>query len=139
MNYLALDLGSKTIGLATSKGTIASPGPTIRFEEWEFNQAVAKLNEYLTGKAFDKIIIGYPLNMDGSVGERADMVDYFLELFLENNHDYQESQIEKVDERRTTKMAKGILIEAGMRRNKQKEKKDSLAAQLILEQYLASH
>jgi putative Holliday junction resolvase len=77
--------------------------------------------------------------MNGTIGERAEMVDYFIELFLEDNSTYQEKDLVKVDERRTTKMARGIMISSGAKRDRQKEKKDSLAAQLILEQFLASH
>jgi len=76
--------------------------------------------------------------MDGTTGERVEMVEYFLELFLENTRDYHDTDIVRVDERRTTKMAKQIMIQSGARRDRQKEKKDSLAAQLILEQFLAS-
>jgi len=138
--YIGLDLGSKTIGIATSSGIIANPGPTIRFEEWNFEQAVALFNDYLTSQKtrFNKIIIGYPKNMDGTTGERVEMVEYFLELFLESTANYHEPDIVRVDERRTTKMARQIMIQSGARRDRQKEKKDSLAAQLILEQFLAS-
>jgi len=74
--------------------------------------------------------------MDGSIGERAEMVDYVIELFLDTYTNYSLDQIVRVDERRTTIMAKNIMIEAGLRRDKQKQSKDSLAAQLILEMYL---
>jgi len=76
--------------------------------------------------------------MDGSIGERAEMIDYFIELFLADNPRFEASDIIKVDERRTTKMARQIMIEANLSREQQKQKKDSLAAQLILEQYLNS-
>jgi len=76
--------------------------------------------------------------MDGSIGERAEMIDYFIELFLADNPRFGASDIIKVDERRTTKMARQIMIEANLSREQQKQKKDSLAAQLILEQYLNS-
>jgi len=76
--------------------------------------------------------------MDGSIGERAEMIDYFIELFLADNPRFETSDIIKVDERRTTKMARQIMIEANLSREQQKQKKDSLAAQLILEQYLNS-
>ncbi|ATG97576.1 putative pre-16S rRNA nuclease [Mesoplasma lactucae ATCC 49193] len=136
--YIGIDLGSKTIGLATSEGLIANPGPTIRFEEWNFDEGIDKFNDYLKNQNPEKIIIGYPKNMDGSIGERAEMVDFFVEGFLLSQDKYDEKDIIRVDERRTTKMARSIMIEAGVRRDKQKQKKDSLAAQLILEQYLNS-
>ncbi|MCL8213045.1 putative pre-16S rRNA nuclease [Mesoplasma sp. JKS002657] len=136
--YLSIDLGSKTLGLATSQGVVASPSLTLKFEEWNFEQAKEKLLDYLWKNPCEKIIIGYPKNMDGSIGERAEMIDYFIELFLADNPRFEASDIIKVDERRTTKMARQIMIEANLSREQQKQKKDSLAAQLILEQYLNS-
>lgn len=136
--YLGIDLGSKTIGLATSQRIIVSPGPTLRFEEWNFLEAKKMLLDYLVNHPSDVLVIGYPKNMDGSIGERALMVDHFIELFLQDNLIYKSEQVIRVDERRTTKMAKKIMIEANVSRKQQKVKKDSLAAQLILEQYLDS-
>lgn len=134
--YLGLDVGSKTIGIATSNGIVAQAGYTIRFEEWEFEQGVIQLTQLIKQENPEKLIIGYPKNMDGSIGERAEMVDYFIEGIQAYNPDFDETKIIRIDERRTTKMAKAIMIEAGLRRDKQKQNKDSLAAQLILELYL---
>ncbi|WP_026389625.1 Holliday junction resolvase RuvX [[Acholeplasma] multilocale] len=133
---LGMDVGSKTVGLSTSTGTIAQPGPTIRFTEWEFEEGVEKLTEFINEFQPEILVFGYPKNMDGTIGERAEMVDYFIEGVLAYNPQFKNEQIFRVDERRTTKMAKSIMIEAGVRRDKQKQSKDSLAAQLILEQYL---
>ncbi|AUF83756.1 Holliday junction resolvase RuvX [Mesoplasma syrphidae] len=133
---LGMDIGSKTVGLATSTSLIAQPGPTIRFTEWEFEEGIQKLTKFIEEFQPEVLIFGYPKNMNGSVGERAEMVDYFIEGVKVYNPKYLDSQIIRIDERRTTKMAKSIMIEAGISRDKQKLSKDSLAAQLILEQYL---
>ncbi|WP_031543310.1 Holliday junction resolvase RuvX [Mesoplasma photuris] len=133
---LGLDIGSKTVGIATSNGVVANPGPTIRFEEWEFEEGVQKTTDLINEYKAEILVIGYPKNMDGSIGERAEMVDYFIEGILAYNPQFTEANIIRIDERRTTKMAKAIMIEAGITREKQKRSKDSLAAQLILEQYL---
>lgn len=135
--YIALDLGTKTIGVATSTGFFANPHSTIRFESENFNQAIELLKNLLNEERPDLLIIGYPKNMDGSVGYRAEMVDYFIELIISNNL-LGESQIKRVDERLTTKMARSILVEADLSRKKQKQKKDVLAAVLILETFLQS-
>lgn len=135
-NVMALDVGSKTIGLAYSKGIIASPLSTIRFDEWEFQQAVDKLKPFLEEYTPEIIVFGYPKNMNNTIGERAEMVDYVIKLFLETYPNYSKNQIIRIDERRTTIMAKNIMIEAGLTRKKQKQNKDGLAAQLILEMYL---
>ncbi|ASZ09242.1 Holliday junction resolvase RuvX [Mesoplasma chauliocola] len=135
-NILGLDVGSKTIGLASSTGSVARKEINLRFEEWDFEAGVETLTEFIKDKNFTTFVFGYPKNMDGSIGERAEMVDYFIEGFLVYNPEISTDQIIRIDERRTTKMAKSIMIEAGLTRKKQKENKDTLAAQLILETYL---
>ncbi|SYV96383.1 holliday junction resolvase [Mycoplasma putrefaciens] len=74
--------------------------------------------------------------MNNTIGERARMVDHVIELFLKKYSNYSDQQITRIDERRTTAMAKNIMIQAGISRKKQKQNKDGLAAQLILEMYL---
>ncbi|ATZ20996.1 Holliday junction resolvase RuvX [Mesoplasma coleopterae] len=135
-NILGLDIGSKTVGLASSTGNVAKKEITLKFEEWNFEEGVNLLTEFIKDKNYDTFVFGYPKNMNGSIGERAEMVDYFIEGFLVYNPDIKKDQIVRIDERRTTKMAKSIMIEAGLSRQKQKENKDTLAAQLILETYL---
>ncbi|PPE04316.1 Holliday junction resolvase RuvX [Williamsoniiplasma lucivorax] len=136
---LGLDVGSKTIGLATSNGRIASPYQTIRFEEYNFDEGLTKLTHEIKHYKPDIIVVGYPKNMDGSIGERAEMVDYFIEGLFAYNENLTPDQVVKIDERRTTKMAKAIMIDAGLRRDRQKKSKDGLAAQLILELYLETY
>ncbi|ACU78897.1 Holliday junction resolvase RuvX [Mycoplasma mycoides] len=137
-SIIALDIGSKTIGLAYSSGVIASSLDTIRFEEYNFNQGLKQLDSYLKKYNPSIIVVGYPKNMNNTIGERAEMVDYVIEMFLDMYKNFNEDQIIKIDERRTTKIAKNILIQANLTREKQKKYKDSLAAQLILELYLES-
>ncbi|QVK08720.1 Holliday junction resolvase RuvX [Mycoplasma mycoides] len=137
-SIIALDIGSKTIGLAYSSGVIASSLDTIRFEEYNFNQGLKQLDSYLKKYNPSIIVVGYPKNMNNTIGERAEMVDYVIEIFLDMYKNFNKDQIIKIDERRTTKIAKNILIQANLTREKQKKYKDSLAAQLILELYLES-
>ncbi|WP_434324454.1 Holliday junction resolvase RuvX [Mycoplasma capricolum] len=137
-SIIAFDIGSKTIGLAYSSGVIASSLDTIRFEEYNFDQGLKQLEPYLKKYNPSIIVIGYPKNMNNTIGERAEMVDYVIEMFLNMYKSFNKDQIIKVDERRTTKIAKNILIQANLTREKQKKYKDSLAAQLILELYLES-
>ncbi|WP_434334423.1 Holliday junction resolvase RuvX [Mycoplasma capricolum subsp. capricolum] len=137
-SIIAFDIGSKTIGLAYSSGVIASSLDTIRFEEYNFDQGLKQLEPYLKKYNPSIIVIGYPKNMNNTIGERAEMVDYVIEMFLDMYKSFNKDQIIKVDERRTTKIAKNILIQANLTREKQKKYKDSLAAQLILELYLES-
>ncbi|WP_339029654.1 Holliday junction resolvase RuvX [Spiroplasma endosymbiont of Cantharis nigra] len=135
--YIGLDIGSKTIGIATSEGYFSNPKETIRFQEYNFLEAVTKLSIFLNKEGFEEIVIGYPKNMNGSSGERVEMVEQFIEIFLEQKI-VNEEQIKRVDERLTTRLAKQIMISADFSRKKQKENKDQLAAKLILETYLNS-
>jgi putative Holliday junction resolvase len=132
--FLAFDVGSKTVGIAKSDGFFANPGPTIRFEENNFDEASEKLKEIMEQEHPTTIVVGWPKNMNGSEGHRVEMVTEFINVFFEY---FPDVEIKKEDERLTTKMAKGIMIEAGLSRKKQKAKKDTVAAVLILESYLA--
>ncbi|QGS51646.1 Holliday junction resolvase RuvX [Spiroplasma tabanidicola] len=133
--YVGLDIGSKTIGIAISEGFIANSHSTIRFEENDFKSGAQKLKDFLEADGFEKLIIGYPFNMNGSSGYRIEMVEEFIEnlkLFININ----DNNLVKIDERLTSRMAKSIMIEANLSRKKQKSSKDQLAAQLILETFL---
>ncbi|WP_348734914.1 Holliday junction resolvase RuvX [Spiroplasma endosymbiont of Ammophila pubescens] len=132
--YLGVDVGSKTLGLATSRGLIATGYGVYRFPENDFAQAAQYLAELITTKQFSDIIIGYPKNMNNTTGPRALMVNDFVDILkplLEAT-----ITIHLVDERLTTRQAHQIMLEANLSRQKRKQKKDSLAAQLILEAYL---
>lgn len=133
MKYLAIDLGSKTLGLAHGTGIIASPWKTLRFKENDFNQALKELLTVIKEYQPDEIILGYPINMDGSVGESAETVLEFKKMLEEKIDD--QIMIVLLDERRTTFSANQILIAADLSREKRKEKKDQVAAAIILQIY----
>ncbi|WP_342252368.1 Holliday junction resolvase RuvX [Spiroplasma endosymbiont of Amphibalanus improvisus] len=131
-NYLGIDLGTKTIGLAKSKGIISTAYITIRFPEHQFSVALKFLEDVIKKDNITYLVIGYPINMDGTVGYRAQMVDEFVEL-IKNKMTI---NIDKIDERLTSKMANNIMLEANLSRQKRKQSKDALAAQIILETFL---
>lgn len=133
MKYLAVDLGSKTLGLAKGAGIIASPWKTLRFKENDFQQALIEFFKAVDEYHPDEIILGYPINMDGSVGESAKVVLMFKELLEEKNDN--DIKIVLVDERRTTFSANKVLIAADLSRKVRKEKKDQVAATIILQTY----
>ncbi len=134
MKYLGLDLGTKTLGLAiTDKlGLIASPYKTILYQNYE--ELIIELKKIIELENITKLILGFPKNMNNSIGPRANEVLKFKEI-LENNIS---SEVILVDERLSTKEANNYLIEADMRRNKRKKKIDSVAASIILETYIRS-
>lgn len=129
---MALDYGEVRIGIAMTDmlQTIASPFETYK------RKSVEKDLDYLVDIAKEnyvsEIIMGLPLNMDGTEGDRASKTREFGDKLKEKSG----LEIVYVDERLTSVEAEEILIESGMRREKRKEVIDKIAASLILESYL---
>lgn len=129
---MAIDFGEVRIGIAFSDllKTIASP-----FETYKRVQEEKDIN-YLTRLAKEKevgiIVVGLPLNMDGSEGERAKRTREFGTKLGQDSG----IKIEYIDERLTSVEAEDLLISSGVRRDKRKGIIDKLAAALILESYL---
>lgn len=132
MRYLGLDLGTKTLGLAlTDKtNTISSPYKTIRFNN--YLELVEEIKKIIEEKNVGKLILGYPKNMNNSLGFAVERTNNFKKV-LESNFDL---PIILVDERLSTTEAENILIETDTKRMKRKEIIDSYAAAIILDTYL---
>ena len=129
---VGLDFGDRRIGVAVSDPTafLASPRGVIEYRDIHVaKKAVAALCREVDAS---RIVIGLPLNMDGSEGPAVEKVRAFIELL----RSVIEVPIETWDERLTTKSAHDVLIEAGTRREKRKGLVDKLAAQFILQGYL---
>ncbi len=133
--YMALDLGSKTIGIATSQGIIVTPDKTVYFTRENYLEGVLKLKKEIEDIKPEVLVVGYPYNMDGTTGPRIEMVELIINLILEHTN-IKEDQIKRVDERMTTRMANDIMTELGISKDKRKQKKDTMAAVLILETHL---
>ena len=129
---MALDYGEVRIGIAMTDllQTIASPFETYKRKDTE--KDLNFLSELAKNNSVVKIVIGLPLNMDGSEGDRAKATREFGEKLKDRCG----LKIEYIDERLTSVEAEEILIESGMRREKRKEVIDKIAASLILESYL---
>ena len=134
MRYLGLDLGSKTLGLSVSDITltVASALKTLYFENENYDSLLDPLKEIIKEYEIGKLILGYPLNMDGSIGERATITLMFKEK-LEKKF---AMEVVLQDERLTSVISNRVLIEADLSRKKRKKKVDSMAATLILQSYL---
>lgn len=133
MRYLGLDLGTKTLGLAISDktGTIASSLVVLHHDD-DFNFLIEDLKKIIKEKEVDKLVLGLPKNMNGTIGERGEYILKFKEL-LESELGY---DVVLEDERLTTKVAENILINADMSRKKRKKVIDKMAATVILQGYL---
>jgi len=133
MKILGLDIGTKRIGVAISDalGITAQGVLTLIREE----DVVTRIKEILLDQGAEKIVIGLPLNMDGSRGPQAKAALQFAET-LEKSL---EVPVKLWDERMSTMQVERVMIEAGVSRAKRKKKIDKLAAQVILQSYLDAH
>lgn len=134
MRYMGLDLGSKTLGIAISDTTktIANVLTTLRFVNEDYASLLEPLKSIIEDNSISKIILGYPKNMDNSIGERALITLEFKEL-LEKEFGL---EVVMEDERLTSVISNNILLEADLSRKKRKRKVDGVAAEVILQSYL---
>lgn len=134
MRILSMDVGEKRIGMALSDalGIIAQQLETLvrKTDEDDFKKIRAIIEE----KNVTEIVVGLPLNMDGSQGPKAEEINRFVEKLKAECA----IPVKIWDERLTTKQADRLLREADISRKKRKKLDDKLAAQLILQSYLDS-
>ena len=134
MRTLALDVGTKTIGVAVSDelGITANGITTIRRKSLkdDLNELDALLKEYKPGE----ILVGVPYQMDGSVSERGEQILKFAEKIKSTFA----LPVVFWDESYSTVHAEEKLIEANMSRKKRKKVIDKVAAVFILQEYLES-
>ena len=134
MRILALDHGTKRVGVAVSDElkTIATPLEFIPAQPWE--AFLARLNQIIKEKEPELILVGMPRNMDGTYGPAALKVQEFLAALRETIS----VPVKTWDERLTSTQANRFLIAADVRRSKRKEKVDQIAAAILLQSYLDS-
>ena len=132
MKALGMDLGSKTLGLATSDalGIIASPYKTLRYEDMDLlvDEVVNIISELKIGE----LALGYPKNMNNTLGEATERVELFKSK-LEKKCDL---EIHLIDERLSTVEATNYLLDEDMSRKNRKKIVDAVAASIILDTYL---
>ena len=129
---MAVDYGDRHIGIALSDPTGMITGRAWTVDEWNFERAASRVADIANEEKADRLILGCPKNMDGSVGPRAEKSMAFAELLKQSYS----GEIVLWDERRTTVDAHRILTDAGKHGKKRKETVDAVAASLILEGYL---
>lgn len=132
MRYLGLDLGTKTLGVALSDitQTIATSYATLRYTDE--NILLEELSKIIEEFEIKKIVLGFPKNMNNTIGPKALSTIEFKEK-LENKF---KLPVILQDERLTTVEATNYMLEADISRKKRKQKIDSLAATIILQTYL---
>ena len=134
MRYLGLDLGTKTLGVAISDATktIATSLGTIRFDECDYDKAIVKLKVLVKDFSVEKIVLGFPKNMNNTVGESGERTLKFKEM-LEKEFNI---PVIMQDERLSTVEATNYMLEANASRRMRKVKIDSVAATIILQTFL---
>ncbi len=132
MRILGIDLGDKKIGVALSD----EMGWTAQGLDVIMSGGVAenikRIKELALANKVEKIVVGFPRNMDGSTGPRAEKAREFARR-LEKSFGL---PVEMWDERLTTAAAEKMLIKADLRRAKRRQVIDKVAAALILQNYL---
>lgn len=137
MRILGLDYGSKTVGVAVSDELlITAQGVEIirRKSPGKLRQTLARIEELVGTYGAERIVLGYPKNMNNTEGERCEQTKEFQEM-LERRTGL---PVILWDERLTTVAAHDSMIEMGIRRENRGEYVDEIAAMLILQGYLDS-
>lgn len=132
---LGLDVGTKTVGVAVSDpfGWTAQGLEIIQIHEAKEEFGLERLGEIIDQYEVEKVVIGLPKKMDGTIGERALASEDYGALVIETFN----VPVEYEDERLTTVQANRMMIEEGdVSRRKRKKVIDKLAAMMILQNYL---
>ncbi|GKV54373.1 putative pre-16S rRNA nuclease [Sporosarcina sp. NCCP-2222] len=136
MRTMGLDVGSKTVGVAISDalGWTAQGIETVKIDENAGQFGVERIKKLVTEYDVDAFVVGYPKNMNNSVGPRGEASEKYAEMLKE------EFGLPVVlwDERLTTMAAERMLIDADVSRKKRKDVIDKMAAVMILQGYLDS-
>jgi putative Holliday junction resolvase len=133
MSLLALDVGSKRIGVAVADPTGTFALPLTVLERTNLKADLQRISELAREYTVSEMVIGYPMTLGGQAGIAAEKVDRFIEQLSR----VFTGTIHRVDERLTTAQATKTLISADVSRAKRKTVVDKMAAALILESYLA--
>jgi putative Holliday junction resolvase len=132
---LGLDVGERRIGIAISDplGWIASPLPVVERVSWK--KDLARIRALLEQHGATRVVVGLPIRMDGTPGERAERTLEFVRRLQATTR----VPVVTRDERLTTREAERRMLEADVRRERRRDVIDGLAASLILQGYLDSH
>lgn len=136
MRIMGLDVGTRTVGVAISDalGWTAQGIETIKINEELGEFGIERIKELMKEYAVTKFVVGYPKNMNNTVGPRGEASENYKKLLEETF----ELPVILWDERLTTMAAERMLIEADVSRKKRKAVIDKMAAVMILQGYLDS-
>ncbi len=135
MRIMGLDYGSKTVGVAISDALcLTAQGKEIirRKSENKLRQTLARIEELIREYGVELIVLGFPKNMNNTIGDRAEKSLEFQEMLQRRTG----LSVVMWDERLTTVEANRTLMESGVRRENRGQYVDQLAAVFILQGYL---
>lgn len=131
---MGIDYGDARVGLAFSDITGFLVGDAFTLHERNLDRVVDAIVAEVKSRGVSEIVLGYPKNMDGTVGVRGEKSEELAEILREKTS----LPVILWDERRTSISAHQILIDVGLKTKKHKAKVDAVAATLILQGYLDS-
>lgn len=132
MKVMAIDYGDARTGVAVSDAFGMIVGFTTVVAEWNREKACEKVAALVAEHKPERLVMGFPKNMDGTEGPRAELYREFAKMLGEKTG----MEVILWDERRTTVEAHNILSASGKKMKKHKKNVDAVAASLILEGYL---
>ena len=132
MRILGLDIGEKRIGVALSDPLKIIASALTAIERTTDETAVKQIIDLARENEAERVVVGMPRSLDGSLGKQAQAVQSFIDLL----RGYTELPVVTWDERLSTVAAERTMLEVGMKRDKRKKRRDSLAAAFILQGYL---
>ena len=130
---MALDVGTKRIGVAVADPSASYALPVGTIERTNLRADLARIEEYIESYMIRDLVVGYPVALSGEAGIAAQKMDAFIEQL----RSIFRGTIHRVDERMTTAQATKTLIAADVSRKRRKEVVDKMAAALILDSFLA--
>ncbi len=134
MRILGLDVGTKRIGVALSDELLLTAQGADTIYRQELGRDLGLIRDLIKANDVREVVIGLPLNMDGSYSAKTKEVVEFMDSLARSI----EVPVKTWDERLTTVQAERVLLEADVSRAKRKRVTDKLAAQIILQGYLDS-
>ena len=134
MRIMAIDFGDARTGVSVSDATLTLAGDSWVIHSRNMQDTAKTIVDEAVSRDVSKIVVGYPKNMDGSIGIRAEKSERLSEII----RSLCDIEIILWDERMTTMSAARILTDTGKFGKKRKNTIDAVAASLILENYLAA-
>lgn len=132
MRIMAIDYGDARTGIAISDITASIVGTVTVIRSWNADKTAAEIKKLIEQHGVERLVMGFPKNMDGTEGPRAELYRAFAEKLTALTG----MEVILRDERRTTIEAHQILSGNGKKMKEHRENVDAVAASLILESYL---